>query len=151
VYKSARNGRNNCTKEAMKTLSQYIVEHTDRNACTCGKCVVSGEDKQLSGHTVDMFFFDVCAKDNPDADTFRKLIVKQGEINPFDGKEHSYIELGGWLGDQGLALQFMGLGVILGLWQVMHPVNMLKLERQNPLAQQMAGMGMVSILAGESK
>jgi hypothetical protein len=98
-----------------------------------------------------MFFFDVAAKDNPDADEFKKLIQEhQGEfndVNPFDGAEHNYIELGGWIGDQGIAMQFMGLGVLLNLWKVMHPVNMLKLERNNPLAQQLAGVGMVSLIA----
>lgn len=33
----------------------------------------------------------------------------------------SYIELGGWIGDQALALQFMGLGERLGLWKVVTP------------------------------
>lgn len=134
----------------MSELAKYVIEHTDRNACTCGKCVVSGTDKPMVGHTVDMFFFDVCAKNNPDADTLRKLISEHkgewADANLFDGQEHSYIEVGGWIGDQGLGMQFMALGVILGLWQVAHPVNMLKLDRKDPLAQQMAGMGMVSIL-----
>ena len=134
----------------MSDLINYVRAHTDRNACTCGKCLVSGPDKPMVGHTVDLFFFDVCAKDNPDADTFKKLIAEhQGEfneLNPFDGQEHGYQEVGGWIGDQGMAMQFMGLGVILKLWEVAHPVNMLHLDRQDPLAQQMAGMGMVSIL-----
>lgn len=33
----------------------------------------------------------------------------------------SYIELGAWIGDQGLALCLMGLGEILGLWTVVTP------------------------------
>jgi len=133
----------------MSELVKYVIEHTDRNACTCGKCIVSGEEKELP-HSVDMFFFDVSAKNNPNVDTFRKLISEHqgawGEVNVFDGQEHSYIELGGWIGDQGLAMQFMGLGWILGLWQVAHPVNMLGFERNDPMAQQMAGMGLLSIL-----
>lgn len=135
----------------MSDLANYVVGKTNRNACTCGKCLVSGEDKQMAAHTVDMFFFDVCAKGEPDADDFLKLIAEHNgefcELNPFDGREHSYLEVGGWIGDQGLAMQFMGLGWILGLWKVMHPVNLLGLERNDPLAQQMAGMGMVSLLA----
>ena len=134
----------------MSALVQYVLKHTDRNACTCGKCIVSGENRVMTGHTADVFFFDVCAKGNPNVDEFKKLIAEHSgefcEVNLFDGEEHGYQELGGWIGDQGLAMQFMGLGVILGLWEVAHPVNMLKLERDNPLAQQMAGMGMVTIL-----
>lgn len=129
-------------------LIDYVREHTDRNACTCGKCFDSGPDKQLPGHTADVFFFDVCAKGNPDADTLKSLAKShRGEfanVDPFDGKEHSYIELGGWIGDQGLAMQFMGLCVVLGMGKVMHPVNVLELERDHPLAKQLAGMGMVT-------
>lgn len=134
----------------MSALVKYVLEHTERNACTCGKCVVSGEDRIMSGHTIDLFFFDVSAKNSPDADTLKKLVAEhKGEfddVNPYDGQEHSYIELGGWIGDQGIAMMFMGLSVALGLGQVMHPVNMLKLERNHPLAQQMAGMGMVAFM-----
>lgn len=134
----------------MSNLVNYVREHTDRNACTCGKCIVSGPDTPMTGHTVDMFFFDVCAKNDPNADELRKLIAEHpgefGPCNPLDGQEHSYIEVGGWIGDQGLGMQLMGLGVILKLWEVAHPVNMLKLDRHDPLAQQMAGMVMVSIL-----
>lgn len=137
----------------MSNLSEYVVKHTDRNACTCGKCLVSGEQKTLTGHTVDMFFFDVCAKNKPDAETLKKLITEHqgdgccgGPIDLFDGQEHSYMEVGGWIDDQGLAMQLMGLGVILGLWNVGHPTNMLGMDREHPLAQQLAGMGMVTII-----
>jgi hypothetical protein len=43
------------------------------------------------------------------------------DITPLDGKEHSYIELGAWLGSQGLALQFMALGHALGLFDLLTP------------------------------
>jgi len=65
--------------------------------------------------------------------------------------EHSYFELGGWIGDQGLAMQYMALGKILGLWQVMHPGMILNVNdpAQKQLADQMAGAGMVSILGNK--
>jgi len=132
----------------MSALVDYVLAHTTRCACSSLVCEHRVDE---SPSTTDMFFFDVAAKDNPDADEFKKLIQEhQGEfndVNPFDGAEHNYIELGGWIGDQGIAMQFMGLGVLLNLWKVMHPVNMLKLERNNPLAQQLAGVGMVSLIA----
>jgi hypothetical protein len=137
----------------MKDLIEYVTAHTERNACTCGRCCVSGDDKPMTGHTVDLFFFDVCAKAAPDAQTLKKLIAEHRgehvEVNLFDGKEHSYIELGAWIGDQGLAMQMMGLGVILGLWEVLHP-GMLGLNRNDPMAQKMAGAGMVTMRAKES-
>lgn len=132
----------------MSKLVDFVVAHTTR--CPCASLVYQHE-RDKSPSAADMFFFDVAAKDNPDADEFKRLIAEHpGEfatVNPLDGNEHSYIELGGWIGDQGLALQFMGLGVLLNLWQVMHPVNMLKMERNDPLAQQLAGVGLVSIMA----
>lgn len=54
----------------------------------------------------------------------------------------NYIELGGWLGDQGLALQFMGLGTLLGQWSVITPAT---LGIKGEDAQQMLGMGFVMI------
>jgi hypothetical protein len=130
-------------------LQQYVYNYTERNTCRCGKCFISGANKPMVGHTVDMFFFDVCAKNEPDVNIFKKLIKEhQGEwseCNPLDDEEHGYIEIGGWIGDQGLALQFMALGKILGLWGIMQP-TMIGLQRDDPTAKLMAGMGMVSIV-----
>lgn len=133
----------------MKPLHDFVLQHTDRNACRCGRCIDPGDDRKLEGHTSNVFFFDVCLKDNPDPARFRELIEANPsgafcELNPFDGQEHSYIEIGGWIGDQGLALQFLGMGELLGLWRVMHPGKIMPAD--SPLAQQMAGMGMVSLI-----
>lgn len=133
----------------MKPLRDFVIQHTDRNACRCGQCIDFSEDKKLDGHTCNVFFFNVCLKDNPDPARFRELIEANPagdfcELNPFDGKEHSYIEIGGWIGDQGLALQFMGLGELLGLWGVMHPGKIMPAD--HPLAKEMAGAGMVSLM-----
>lgn len=54
----------------------------------------------------------------------------------------SYIELGGWVGDQGTALQLMGLGEILGLWEVATPA---RLGIEGDQAQEMMGMGFVMV------
>lgn len=98
--------------------------------------------------TADMVFFEVRAEGDPDPKVFRQLITKNfkgdfGDLNPLDGQEHSYLEVGGWIGDQGVALQFMGLGVILGLWGLMTPKM---LDLPDDLVQQMVGMGYVSII-----
>lgn len=55
----------------------------------------------------------------------------------------SYIELGGWIGDQGLALSLMGLGERLGLWNVVTP-RVLGITDQEKAANLM-GMGFVMI------
>lgn len=54
----------------------------------------------------------------------------------------SFIELGGWLGSQDLALRFMALGQHYGLWTVITPAT---LGIEGAVADQMAGGGMVMI------
>lgn len=50
----------------------------------------------------------------------------------------SYIELGQWLGDQGIAIGFIGLGALLGFWDVASPQALGITGEQ---AAQMLGMG----------
>lgn len=139
----------------MNSLQKFIENHVERGTCRCEKCIDHpGEDKQPNGHTVDMVFFEVCPKDNPDAKQLRELIKQNkkgcfGDLDPWDGKEHSYIEVGGWIGDQGLALMLMGLGKALGLWELMTPKMLPDLP--DSLIQQMAGMGMITIMPPERK
>jgi hypothetical protein len=52
----------------------------------------------------------------------------------------SYIELGGVLGDQGLALRLIALGGFLRLWRVMIPATF---GVTGPRADEMAGQGFV--------
>jgi hypothetical protein len=137
------------------TLLQYVSTMAQRGACTCGRCVdapVEPEKHQPNGHTSDVFFFKVKQLDGANATTMRQLIGQHrgvfDECDPLDGKEHSYIELGAWIGDQGLALMFMGLGELLGLWSIMHPGKLPGLPMV--LQQQMAGAGLVSIVAPET-
>lgn len=66
------------------------------------------------------------------------------EVNPFDGNEHSYIELGGWTGSQSTALLLIGLGGALGLWEVLTPRTVIG-NLPEELVQMMAGQGLVSL------
>ena len=138
----------------MSDLIKYIREHIVRGTCTCGKCIDAGknpEKHQPIGHTADVQFFKVALKNNPDKNKLKKLIEKNNgvfdnELNLFDGDEHSYIEIGRWIGDQGDALLLMGLGKLLGLWNLLTPNSMLGDLVGDDLKKQMAGMGMVSIM-----
>jgi hypothetical protein len=131
----------------LRNLAKYVQEHAIRGTCRCGKCADHpGEDSQPEGHTADVVFFQV-ANDGGTAEELKALVsaVKDGEfcsVDVFDGEEHGYIELGGWIGDQGLAMMLMGLGAVLGLWRLMTP-KMLGLP--NDLVMQMAGAGMITI------
>lgn len=136
----------------MSELAEYVMKHTVRGACTCGRCMDAPEDPedhQPNGHTVDLFFFQVALQGEPDPEELKQLILEHpGEFHtcdPLDGEEHSYMELGGWIGDQGLAMQFMGLGHLLGLWKVMQPKLLGALVPEG-LQQQLAGQGMVTIM-----
>lgn len=130
-------------------LTEYVRTFSSRGACTCGKCCDAGPEKQQpDGHTADVYFFEVAALPEADAATLRQLIGEHkgvhNECDPLDRCEHSYIELGGWLGDQGLALMFMGLGTLLGLWRMLTPKMLPGLDKDT--MDRMAGAGMLSII-----
>ncbi len=145
----------NSQMEEVMTLDQYILSHSERNACRCGKCIDVDKDYPLSGHTANMVFFDVTMKNSPTKEELFEVIKEHkgvfGETNIFDGAEHTYMELGGWVGDQGMALQLMGLGSLLDVWDLLTPYTMFGKDFDLDLARQMAGQGMVSIVAKESK
>lgn len=137
----------------MQELREFVVRHAERGTCRCGKCIDHpGEDAQPDGHTVDMVFFEVSLKDAAEPEKLREHLrelvtaSKAGEFCDLDllrGAEYSYIQIGAWIGGQGLALTLMGLGHLLGLWQVMTP-KMLGLPEE--LVQLMVGQGMISIM-----
>lgn len=135
----------------MFALQQYVASHAERGTCRCGKCDdCPTKDKQPSGHTIDLCFFEVSARHDPDAKTLRAMVasLRGGvfcQLDLLDGKEHSYIEVGGWIGDQGTALMLMGLGAILGLWRVIQPKMMPGIP--SDLVMRMAGMGYITIQA----
>lgn len=111
------------------TLRNYVLAHMERGECKCGRCIDRGDRPDPTGHTVDMMFFVASPKDQPDADELRRLIREHKgefcEVNLFDGVDHSFMGLGGWIGDQGLALLFMALGSQLGLFRLLTPRTML--------------------------
>ncbi len=134
----------------MEKLVEYILEHSKRGACMCGKCVdVSAhpEEHQPNGHTANVEFFKVSLKNNPVSQSLKKPINDHNgefcEINLFDGNEHNYLDIGAWIGDQGTALALMGMGELLGLWKLLTPTSM---GMPPELAQMMAQQGMVSII-----
>ena len=142
----------------MQELGEYVQRHTVRGECQCGKCMISkGSDTPVAtcDRRVDMIFFEVGVAGQPDRETFERLSreAKDGafaSVNPFDGAEHNYMELGAWIGDQGLAMQYMALGVQLGCFQLLSPKTMLPkamLDLDPSLPMMMAGNGFLSIQA----
>lgn len=136
-------------------LASYVIEHTARGECKCGKCFDVGHNPDPQGHTADLIFFKMIATGSPSAEEFRRLTNEHkghyNECDPFDGNEHGYMELGGWIGDQGVALQYMGLGHLLGLFSLLTPRSVLGNEIPEKLVMEMAGSGLVTIRKAEAK
>ena len=128
------------------TIQDYVSSHT---------IMVDKDDTDVT--TVNMEFFKVASKATPDAEEFIKLSGEcEGEfaeVNPFDGSEHGYIELGAWIGSQELALLYMGLGVKLGLFQLLTPRMLFpallgsKDKKTEDLISNMVGSGMLTVIA----
>ena len=136
----------------MTELGQFVIDRVQRGECRCGKCIDAGNpDDQPQGHTVDMYFFDVAAEE-VDAERLRILIGSHaGEFRALkllDGREHSYIDVGAWLGDQGMALMLMGAIELAGLGKVTTP-KVLGSVVPKELMDQMARQGMVTVQATE--
>lgn len=136
----------------MSNLIQFVIANTERGECKCGKCIDAGSSPDPQGHTVDMVFFKVAKKNGASVDEFTRFTAEHkghfGEVNPLDGKEHNYMELGGWIGDQGLAMQYMALGVLLGKFTLLSPAM---LGMSGPDALQLASMGLLSIQSAGGK
>lgn len=120
------------------SLHEYLAAHAER--------VQSGQPADA-----DVIFFGVKKGPNATAEGLRAaMAAHSGEFcncNPLDGQEHSYLELGGWVGDQGSALILMGLGTALGLWRLLTPKTVLGDDAPADLVQEMAGAGYVSVQA----
>lgn len=131
------------------SLAEYVIQNAVRGDCQCGQCVdapPAGMSQQPTGHTADLTFFKVAAKPEAKAEALLAL-VKAEQPKYLDGKEHSYIEIGADLGDQGVALMLIGLGGVLGLWKVLSPETLLAFapaETKMRLAQN----GYVSLVSG---
>ncbi len=100
----------------------------------CGRCVdTSAKKSQTDGHTVDLQFFKVALKNSRLTDSDKEImkntliqLIKDhkgiyGDIDLFDGNEHNFVEIGGWIGNQGVALELMAMGELLGIWKVTTP------------------------------
>lgn len=98
----------------------------------------------------DLCFFKVALRSFPSATALERLIRARGPgehaANIFDHLEHGYVELGAWLGSQELALRLMGMGTLLGLWQLLTPKTVLGDNATPELVTQLVGSGMVTII-----
>jgi len=134
----------------LRELIDYVNQNAEKGACKCGRCFDAPEDPeahQPDGHTTDMIFFKV-SKIGGDKEEFTELIKNQFP-HWLDGKEHNYLEMGADIGDQGLAMAAMGLGKLLGVWELITPETMM-IDADAPLALEMAGAGFLIIQTKEA-
>lgn len=125
------------------SLADYVMQHATRGDCTCGRCIdARNKPQQPTGHTVDLVFFKVAATSG-NKEHFRRLAQAQYP-HWFDGKEHSYLETGADMGDQGIALMTMAYGALLGVFKLLTPLNVLP---DAPREQQLdlASKGLITI------
>lgn len=103
-------------------LVDFVVTHTQRGECNCGRCIDRADAPDPVGHTVDTGFFKVALVGEPSRDEFVRLVQEhRGEYAQFDMLDfgmHSYVDVGAWIGDQGLGMQCMALGHLLKVWQI---------------------------------
>jgi hypothetical protein len=146
----------------MDELHKFIRKYAIRGDCVCGQCIDRKENPvQPEGHNIDVHFFkvglDVLGFNNtPELrDSLGKELQqlvsnnKRGiftTVDLLDGGEHSYLEVGGWIGDQGMALTLMGLGSLLGIWELRTPEIMLGKLCDKATKDMMAGAGMINII-----
>lgn len=125
----------------MSALCNYVHQHTRRVESAA----------EVPAAVADLVFFKVTLEGSPQAPELKRLMAEHPfefeNVNPLDGREHSFIELGGWLGDQGTALDLMGMGALLGLWTLLTPQRMLGPDVAPEAAERLAGLGLISIVA----
>ena len=134
--------------EALNDLISFMDVSFERGACRCGRCAdapTEPEKHQPNGHTVNLTFFEMSLKGQPDPKAFKSLVEK-ALPNLLDGEEHNYLQLGAEVGDQGRAICLIGLGHLLGLWKALSPDTIMPFLDQ-ATKQTMAGQGFLSLQA----
>jgi hypothetical protein len=120
--------------EEMRNLGEFVLKNSQR---------INPENAPKNA--VNLTFFAVRKIGEPIRETFQKLAQPVKKLmETSNNRELSYLQLGAEMGDQGVALQTMGLGHLLDEWQVLSPDTVMPYLPKD-LKHQMAGMGMVTI------
>lgn len=129
-----------------------VVTETDQATVYMGFPATDDASEETRARMVDVFFTQVevwPTRDGGEEWTTQDLydtiaLNPVGEFNEMGADSWmggpSYIEIGGWIGSQDLALRLLALGEYHGLWQVVTPKT---LFITGPEADQLAGLGMV--------
>jgi hypothetical protein len=103
-------------------LADYVADHT---SCSESRWHKVGTDQRgpfpissiskVVGQGIEL---------TPTRDTFLNLIRSHmvgSDCNPLDGETHGFDELSRWFQSGGIVLPFVGLGVILGVFELVGP------------------------------
>lgn len=108
---------------------ENLIELVEDNTTQLGRATEEPD-------AIDVVHFKVVCRPKCTKEEFLKAVDENregcfGYLNPFDGRSHDYIEVGGWIGDQGLAMQFMALSKYFGLVSLKTPQT--EMERMGGL------------------
>jgi hypothetical protein len=112
----------------METIAGYVFDHTSRD-----------EDRwhRLPADRRGPYF--VSASHGPEKAEFLRLVrlhrQKAPGCNPLDGREHGLGEIARWIGIAPLAARFVGLGVLLGVFEQVTPWEALPGETREDMGR----------------
>ena len=136
------------------TLPEYLEEYANLEPCECKKCKDRNHAlPDNTGHTADVLFHQISANKGAYKHTLAKLIREYADqfklCDPLDGERHDHHELEKWLGTHDMALKLMGLGAVLGLFNLTTPRTILPAKHNVPLklAKIMSEKGFLYITA----
>lgn len=127
----------------MNKLYDYVIGHVEKTTCQCGRCECESKGNEELKDSVNLTFFKVKTINEPTYEEFKKLI-EDSFPHWLDGQEHSYIEVGADVNDQGIGLMIIGLGHLLGFWQALSPDTMMP-TMPDDLKMNLAEQGFVAL------
>lgn len=133
-------------------ILELVNTRTLRGGCVCGECDESSRPDlypQPIGHTLDLVFFKVALLSPvTPAEVYAALgeVKSSTGLDLLDGKEHSYMEIADTLGNHGFALGLIGLGGLLGMWEVLTPHTRVPVPISLAKSMELAQIGFVTML-----
>jgi hypothetical protein len=120
----------------MENIAGYVLDHTTRDANLW---------HHLNADERGPYF--VSPMNRPRRDLFLKLVRLQRQhapgCDPLDGREHGLDRAARWIGNRALAIRFVGLGVILGVFELATSWEAVPGEDLEHVDRRLAGRGEV--------
>lgn len=121
---------------------EFIIAHT----------TIIEPGTPAAAEATDMIYMAIGAKGPRDEAVLQELMDaydSEYPVNIGDHMEHSYLELGGWLGSQEYAMRLMALGNMWNMWQLLTPRTMMGKLINEEMVVALAGRGLITIVVPE--